>query len=235
MLLLICPALVARGAISGRDATLTEGKRKWSHSSPARSWRDGETLPCFPLYSLHARAPSPWRWLWAALAAATVASCEQMGGTEQANMSRPLACCKKYEGLLSHLAGAVKRSAASPDDVDDVEINTLWQTIPYCFVHRGRAVVEGLIYTLWEQRSLNVWDRKLTKELTLSAGVIHGDPKLSELCGESVNAGAADWLKAVCVQRSGSHDHYYWDRSSFQKLQSKFSQAPKNVSIATDP
>lgn len=44
-----------------------------------------------------------------------------------------------------------------------------------------------------------------------------------------------NWLKAVCAQRSGSDDHYYLDGSSFQKVQSKFSQAPKNVSIATDP
>lgn len=35
--LLILPALVAGGATSGQDATLTEGNRKWSHSSLSRS------------------------------------------------------------------------------------------------------------------------------------------------------------------------------------------------------
>lgn len=28
------------GAMSGQDATLTEGKRKWSHLSPTRSWKE---------------------------------------------------------------------------------------------------------------------------------------------------------------------------------------------------
>ncbi len=46
---------LVRGAMSGQDATLTEGKRKWSHSSPTRSWKEmgnseGKTLVCFPLY-----------------------------------------------------------------------------------------------------------------------------------------------------------------------------------------
>lgn len=31
---------LVRGAMSGRDATLTEGKRKWSHSSLTGSWKE---------------------------------------------------------------------------------------------------------------------------------------------------------------------------------------------------
>lgn len=108
------------GAMSGQDATLTEGKRKWSHLSPTRSWKEmgnseGKRWSAFCYISVdgeasHYSSPPPppfpfqtlplWHWLRPALAAATTASCEQMGGTEQANMSCLMVCCKKYEDFF---------------------------------------------------------------------------------------------------------------------------------------
>lgn len=109
------------GAMNGQDATLTEGKRKWSHSSPTRSWKEMENsegqhwfafcyisgdreavwmplIKAVPLFS----SPLPlWHWLRPALAASTVPSCEQMGGTEQANMSGLMVYCKKYEDFAA--------------------------------------------------------------------------------------------------------------------------------------
>lgn len=110
------------GAMSGEDATLTEGKRKWIHSSPTRSWKemgnsegkhwsafryisaDGGLCGCLSLQQPHLTFQTLplWHWLQTALAAATVASCEQMGGKEQANMSCLMVYCKKYEDALWH-------------------------------------------------------------------------------------------------------------------------------------
>lgn len=47
-------------------------------------------------------SPLPlWQWLRPALAASTMPSCEQMGGTEQANMSDLMAYRKKYKDFAT--------------------------------------------------------------------------------------------------------------------------------------
>lgn len=106
---------MVRGAMSRQDATLTEGKGKWSHLSPTRSWKEmrnserkhwcaflyisaESTAARMPLIKTVALFSSPlplWHQLWHTLAASSLPSCEQMGGTEQTNMSAQMVYGKK--------------------------------------------------------------------------------------------------------------------------------------------
>lgn len=138
---------LVRGAMSGQDATLTEGERKWSHSSPTRSWKgmgnsegkhwsafcyisvDGEAV-WMPLITAVPRSQTLplWHWLRPAPATATTASCEQMGGTEQANMSCLMVYCKQYENFL--------RSIVCSDSAKAVKWSVVFSTI--CHVSTQR-------------------------------------------------------------------------------------------------